>query len=283
MRRRLKKKLLYFAMSAIAASGCFAGGKAYLQTRATEVAKQVTSSVAESITDNFSSLDVFGNNNAEMTDAVETTVNHSASADSEFSTWNSAESIPSYTGQTYVELNGNKPYFTDEEKTTDIFENYPELDSLGRCGQAYANICKELMPTEERGNIGMIKPSGWHTVKYPDLIQDLYLYNRCHLIAFCLAGENANEKNLVTGTRYLNVTGMLPFETEVANYVDNTNNHVLYRVTPIFVADELVCRGVEMEAWSVEDNGEGICFHIFVYNEQPGITIDHQTGDSWES
>lgn len=197
--------------------------------------------------------------------------------------WNGCDVIPDYAGETYVELNGNKPYFADCNISTDVFEHYSDLDSLGRCGQAYANICKELMPTEERGNIGMIKPSGWHTVKYPDLIDGLYLYNRCHLIAFCLAGENANEKNLITGTRYMNVTGMLPFETEVADYVDKTDNHVLYRVTPIFVGEELVARGVEMEAYSIEDKGEGVCFHVFVYNEQPGITIDHLTGDSKET
>lgn len=281
MRRRLKRKLLYLVMSAIAASGCFAGGKAYLQTRATEVTKQVTSSMAESISDSFSAIDVFGKKNSEKELAAAT--DKTGSEDSEFSSWNGTEAIPSYTGQTYVELNGNMPYFTDTEKVTEAFENYSDLDSLGRCGQAYANICQELMPTEERESIGMIKPSGWQTVKYPDIIKDLYLYNRCHLIAFCLAGENANEKNLVTGTRYLNVTGMLPFETQVAEYVEGTGNHVLYRVTPIFVSDELVCRGVEMEALSVEDGGAGICFHIFAYNEQPGITIDYATGESWVS
>ena len=177
--------------------------------------------------------------------------------------------------------NGNIPYFTDREKTEDVFEHYSDLDTLGRCGTAYANICKELMPTEKRGEIGMIKPTGWHTVRYDDIISDKYLYNRCHLIGFQLAGENANEKNLVTGTRYMNVDGMLPFENMIADYVKETDNHVLYRVTPIFVGDNLVCRGVEMEAYSVEDNGEGTSFHVFVYNIQPGIEIDYATGDSW--
>ena len=167
------------------------------------------------------------------------------------------------------------------EKTEDVFEHYSDLDTLGRCGTAYANICKELMPTEKRGEIGMIKPTGWHTVRYDDIISDKYLYNRCHLIGFQLAGENANEKNLVTGTRYMNVDGMLPFENMIADYVKETDNHVLYRVTPIFVGDNLVCRGVEMEAYSVEDNGEGTSFHVFVYNIQPGIEIDYATGDSW--
>lgn len=200
---------------------------------------------------------------------------------STFTTWNGQETVPVYSGEPYTELNGNIPYFTDREKTEDVFEHYSDLDTLGRCGTAYANICKELMPTEKRGEIGMIKPTGWHTVRYDDIISDKYLYNRCHLIGFQFAGENANEKNLVTGTRYMNVDGMLPFENMIADYVKETDNHVLYRVTPIFVGDNLVCRGVEMEAYSVEDNGEGTSFHVFVYNIQPGIEIDYATGDSW--
>ena len=200
---------------------------------------------------------------------------------STFTTWNGQETVPVYSGEPYTELNGNIPYFTDREKTEDVFEHYSDLDTLGRCGAAYANICKELMPTEKRGEIGMIKPTGWHTVRYDDIISDKYLYNRCHLIGFQLAGENANEKNLVTGTRYMNVDGMLPFENMIADYVKEADNHVLYRVTPIFVGDDLVCRGVEMEAYSVEDNGEGTSFHVFVYNIQPGIEIDYATGDSW--
>ena len=200
---------------------------------------------------------------------------------STFTTWNGQETVPVYSGEPYTELNGNIPYFTDRKKTEDVFEHYSDLDTLGRCGAAYANICKELMPTEKRGEIGMIKPTGWHTVRYDDIISDKYLYNRCHLIGFQLAGENANEKNLVTGTRYMNVDGMLPFENMIADYVKETDNHVLYRVTPIFVGDDLVCRGVEMEAYSVEDNGEGTSFHVFVYNIQPGIEIDYATGDRW--
>jgi DNA-entry nuclease len=190
--------------------------------------------------------------------------------------------IPEYSGSPYIEVNDNIPYFSENEKVnTNVFETYSNLDSLGRCGVAYANICQELMPTEERGEIGQIKPTGWHTVNYHELVDGNYLYNRCHLIAFCLAGENANEKNLITGTRYMNVQGMLPFEEKVANFVDNTNYHVLYRVTPIFEGDNLVASGVEMEAYSVEDNGAGICFHVYCYNVQPGITIDYATGDSW--
>ena len=194
----------------------------------------------------------------------------------------SLENIPEFNEKdAYVEVNDNIPYFTDEDKTrTDAFENYSDLDDLGRCGVAYASICKELMPTEERGSIGQVKPTGWHTVRYDDLISDKYLYNRCHLIGFQLAGENANEKNLITGTRYLNITGMLPFENEVTDYVKQSKNHVLYRVTPIFKTNELVARGVLMEAYSVEDQGEGIQFCVYCYNNQPGITIDYATGDS---
>ena len=191
------------------------------------------------------------------------------------------ETIPEYNGNPYVELNGNIPNFTDEEKqNTSAFEYYSDLDNLKRCGVAFANICQELMPTEERGKIGMIKPSGWHTVKY-DSVDGKYLFNRCHLIGFQLAGENANEKNLITGTRSLNIDGMLPFENQVADYVKETNNHVLYRVSPIFQGEELVARGVEIEAWSVEDGGNGVCFNVYCFNNQPGITIDYATGDSW--
>lgn len=193
-----------------------------------------------------------------------------------------SETIPEYSGNPYVELNGNLPYFTDEELSTTAFELYSELDSLGRCGAGYANICKEIMPTEERGSIGMVKPTGWHTVKY-DCITDRYLYNRCHLIGYQLAGENANEKNLITGTRYLNVDGMLPFENEVADYVNDTDNHVLYRVTPVFSGDNLLASGVIIEAKSVEDNGAGVQFNVYCYNVQPGISIDYTTGESWEN
>lgn len=188
--------------------------------------------------------------------------------------------LPSYTGQAYVEINDNTPYFTEDEMITESFEVYSELDDLGRCGIAYANLSKETMPTEERGEIGMIKPTGWRTVKYPDIIDDLYLYNRCHLIAFCLAGENANEKNLITGTRYMNVKGMLPFEEKVAKYLDSSDNHVLYRVTPMFEGSNLVASGVMIEAYSIEDNGKGICFCVYCFNVQPGINIDYATGES---
>ena len=192
----------------------------------------------------------------------------------------SATAIPAYTGEATVVLNDNKPYFTETEYTTEAFERYSDLDSLGRCGVAYANVCEEIMPTEERGAIGMIRPSGWHTIKY-DCVDGKYLYNRCHLIGYQLSGENANEKNLITGTRYLNVTGMLPYEDQVADYVHATDNHVLYRVTPVFDGDNLVADGVEIEAASVEDKGASLQFHVFCYNIQPGVVIDYKTGDSY--
>lgn len=191
------------------------------------------------------------------------------------------EQLPAYDGKPFVTVNDNQPYFSDSERTKEAFEQYSELDELGRCGVAFANICEEIMPTEERGAIGQVKPSGWHTVKYNDLIDGNYLYNRCHLIGYQLAGENANEKNLITGTRALNTEGMLPYENQVAEYVKETRNHVLYRVTPIFEGDNLVASGVLMEAESVEDAGSGICFCVYVYNCQPGIVIDYGTGESW--
>lgn len=191
------------------------------------------------------------------------------------------DEIPTYSGKAYVEINGNVPEFSEEDKSqTKSFENYSQLDKWGRCGVAFANIGKDLMPTDKRGNIGQIKPSGWHTVKY-DNVDGKYLYNRCHLIGFQLTGENANEKNLITGTRYMNVEGMLPFENMVADYVKETENHLLYRVTPIFEGDNLVANGVQMEAMSVEDKGKDIEFNVFVYNVQPGIHIDYLTGESY--
>lgn len=187
--------------------------------------------------------------------------------------------VPSYNGEPFVSVNGNVPFFTDADLTTRSFESYSDLDKLGRCGMAYANVGKDLMPTEKRGKIGQVKPTGWHTVKY-DIINGKYLYNRCHLIGYQLTAENANKENLITGTRYLNVEGMLPFENMVTDYVKETNNHVLYRVTPLYIQDNLVASGVEMEALSVEDGGEGISYNVFVYNVQPGITINYKTGDS---
>lgn len=181
--------------------------------------------------------------------------------------------------EAYVEVNNNEPYFTKEDLTTESFESYSELDSLERCQTAFANIGQDLMPTEERESISQVKPSGWQSVKY-DEVDGNYLYNRCHLIGFQLTGENANEKNLITGTRYMNVEGMLPFENEVADYVSETDNHVLYRVTPIYEGENLLADGVLMEAYSVEDEGKGVSFCVYVYNKQPGIEIDYKTGES---
>lgn len=191
----------------------------------------------------------------------------------------SLEDVPPFSGEPYVVLQDNQPGFSQEDFTTDSFETYSSLDLLGRCGTAYANIGLDLMPTEERDSIGQVKPSGWQTVKY-DIVDGKYLYNRCHLIGYQLSGENANEQNLITGTRYLNVEGMLPFENMVADYVQETGNHVLYRVTPIFQGTELVARGVQMEALSVEDEGQGVSFNVYVYNVQPGVVIDYATGES---
>ena len=186
--------------------------------------------------------------------------------------------IDKFTGYNYIELNGNIPVF-EEIDTSKSFEEYSELDSLGRAGSAFANIGVDLMPTEKRGSIGMIKPTGWHTIKY-DIVDGKYLYNRCHLIGYQLTGENANEKNLITCTRQMNTKGMLDFENKVAEYIKSTNNHVLYRVTPVYKGDNLLATGVIMEAKSVEDNGESILFNVFVYNIQNGIEIDYKTGES---
>ena len=188
-------------------------------------------------------------------------------------------SIPAYSGSPYVAVNDNIPFFTDEELTTQSFETYSELDSLGRCGVAYACIGQDLMPTEDRESISEVTPSGWNNKEY-DFVDGGWLYNRCHLIGFQLTGENANEKNLITGTRSMNVDGMLLFENMTADYIKETGNHVMYRVTPVFEGDELVPRGVLMEGKSVEDNGEGILFNVFVYNVQSGVEIDYMTGDS---
>lgn len=199
---------------------------------------------------------------------------------SDRSSENLIKSLPAFSGSPYIILNDNVPDFSEKDKkNTKAFERYSNLDSLRRCGVAYANICEELMPTEERGAIGSVKPTGWHLIKY-DIVDGKYLFNRCHLIGFQLAGENANERNLITGTRYLNVEGMLPFENAVADYVGITGNHVLYRVTPVFEGKNLVAKGVQMEAYSVEDKGAGVCFNVFAYNNQPGITIDYATGES---
>ena len=193
--------------------------------------------------------------------------------------------IPEFSGEISVILDGNKPEFTDYEIESITGEHYSELDKLGRCGTAFAMIDEALMPTEERGAIGQVKPSGWNQKKYPGIVNSdpPYLYNRCHLLAYSLTGENANEQNLITGTRYFNTAGMQPYEMSVLEYMRNGGQKVLYRVTPYFKDEDLLARGVEMEAYSVDDGGQEICFHVFVYNVQPGIEIDYRTGDSMEA
>lgn len=221
-------------------------------------------------------------NNIENAISSEQTIDNQNEIDNEIVSENTSISIseiPEYNETPYVEINNNIPYFTKDEYTTESFEKYSELDEKGRCGVAYANICKETMPLEgeERGDISSIKPTGWRQKKY----NGEYLYNRCHLIGYQLSAENANKQNLITGTRYFNVEAMLPFENKVAKYIDdNPNNHVLYRVTPIFEDDNLLANGVEIEAFSVEDNGAGVCFNVYCYNVQPGITINYATGES---
>lgn len=193
----------------------------------------------------------------------------------------SLEEIPVYAGAPFVEINGNIPQFEEEDFEKAVFEKYSSLDLLGRCGTAYAKLGKELMPEKKRESISEVIPTGWQNKKYASIDQG-YLYNRCHLIGYQLAGENANEKNLITGTRYMNVDGMLPLENKVADYIQETGNHVLYRVTPIYNGADMVASGVQMEAESVEDGGKGVCFNVYCYNVQPGIEIDYATGENWE-
>lgn len=194
----------------------------------------------------------------------------------------SMETIPEYDGEPYVVIDDNEPNFTEEELQPEAYETYGTLDALGRCSIAEASIGEGLMPTEKRGAIGQVKPTGWHTVKY-DMVEGKYLYNRCHLIGYQLTAENANEENLITGTRYMNTEGMLPFENMVADYIKETGNHVMYRVTPVFEGENLVASGVQMEAESVEDQGADLSFNVYVYNVQPGVEIDYKTGESWEA
>ena len=210
--------------------------------------------------------DVDGNQNVQVSESIQKSFN--------------LDDIPEFDGKTpYVIINNNEPNFPEEDFNSNSFEKYSELDSLGRCGVAYANVSKETMPTEARGEISKVKPTGWHTVKY-NCVEGKYLYNRCHLIGYQLTAENANKQNLITGTRYLNVDGMLPFENQVAEYVKQENGHVLYRVTPIFKENNLVANGVQMEAESVEDKGEKVKFNVYAFNVQPNIKIDYLTGNS---
>lgn len=276
--------VLYVAIFALLMSGCSMSGIADGSRSAVKgnvaVDEETTAFEQDTSVAVEESTEAERNLTSENSKDAESSVDSDKTAEERTASTVDLADIPEYSGKAYCEVNDNVPGFSDDELVTEAFENYSNLDFLGRCGVAYANICKELMPTEERGEIGMVKPSGWHTVKYSDRIDGNYLYNRCHLIGYQLAGENANEKNLITGTRYLNVTGMLPFENEVADYVESTDNHVLYRVTPVFDGDNLVASGVQMEAESVEDKGAGVFFNVYVYNVQPGVIIDYATGAS---
>ena len=267
--------MLFVAFSCMVATGC-GNTEALSQEQGKEIVTTVTESetavttVSESETSDTESeiADEPAAQSVQTQSSTEVTI--------------SAADIPAYAGDPYVTINDNEPQFLETDLATSSYEYYSDLDDLGRCGVVYACIGTDLMPTEERGNIGSVKPSGWHTVKY-DIVDGKYLYNRCHLIGYQLSGENANINNLITGTRYLNVEGMLPFENMVVDYVKETGNHVLYRVAPVFEGDNLVAYGVEMEGWSVEDEGAGICFHVYCYNVQPGIGINYADGTSWES
>ena len=273
-----KYALIILLVMVIGFTGCVSNDNAMVvPSEVSEIndydSKTTTEIISETVTEEISE--------SEAESETESTVSLSEETDNNTFEFR-LENIPEYSGSPYFVLNENVPLFEENEKNTDSFAKYSELDELGRCGVAFANISPDTIPTEERGTIGDVQPSGWHTVKYNDLIDGNYLYNRCHLIGYQLAGENDNPKNLITGTRYLNVQGMLPFENSVYDYVQATENHVLYRVTPVFKEDNLVASGVTIEAYSVEDEGAGICFYVFVYNVQPGIIIDYLTGESME-
>ena len=281
--QNMKKLYKWFLPILVAIAICFNGcGNQDTANNSQVEASSSVSSIQEESSLSTESGEIFefeiqGSQPSESEDSKEPIdVENVAGQASEFS----ISMVPEFSGSPYVEINGNIPWFNDEDMTTESYEYYAPLDTLGRCGVCIASIGQNLMPTEERGSIGSVKPSGWHLVKYNGVVDGNYLYNRCHLIGYQLSGENANVSNLITGTRYLNVNGMLGFENEVADYVQSTGNHVLYRVTPIFEGDNLVASGVLMEAKSVEDAGAGICFNVFCYNVQPGVAIDYATGDS---
>ena len=259
------KKLLNFKNSIIMIIGSLLCLSGLIGCSSTSVSNGVGQAlnIIEQVTDSSNKNNIVLNNPTENSNESNIDINN----------------IPAYSGNDYIVLNNNIPNFFDSDLTTTSFEEYSPLDSLGRCGVAYANIGTDLMPTEERESISSVKPSGWQSIKY-DIVEGKYLYNRSHLIGFQLTAENANKSNLITGTRYFNANLMLPYENMVADYIKETNNHVLYRVTPVFEGNNLVATGVQMEAKSVEDNGEGIEFNVFVYNVQPGITIDYVTGAS---
>lgn len=266
----MKKKLFAIFLAVLIA---FSGGYLYESFNDNEEIHSGISDIVDDII-NLPEISEEDNDNKQG----ETSEN-SNEKEGQINTATNLNNIPEYSGQPFVVINKNNPQFSRLSQKS--WQNFSELDSLGRAGVATACIQKEMMPTEKRGSIGMIKPTGWHTVRYDDIIPTKYLYNRCHLIGFQLTGENDNELNLITGTRYMNVDGMLDFENRVAEYLEESENHVMYRVTPVYIGKNLLCSGVQMEAYSVEDKGKGICFNVFVYNVQPGIEIDYRTGESW--
>lgn len=263
------KKLLSLSMAVIVILLSFSGCKGVLKPGAPDYTTNQQNASQGEIWSHYEGL---------TTAPSENNISHPYKEDTE----ETKLTMPEFSGTPYCVINNNVPLFEKGEITDESFENYAPLDELGRCGVTIACIGKDIMPTEKRGEIGQVKPSGWHTAKY-DCVDGKYLYNRCHLIGYQLTGENANRSNLITGTRYMNVDGMLPFENMVDDYVEETNNHVMYRVTPVFEGNNLVASGVIMEAFSVEDNGEGICFNVYCYNVQPGVTIDYKTGESYLS
>lgn len=261
--------LLFTFLLVFSIAGCDTKDGSALETASEAVEKQEFQKTAEDTDEEKSTEDTQESIQEESHEDIQEAVNSFDTA-----------SIPAYSGESYVAVNGNVPYFTDSELTSESYESYSDLDSLGRCGVCIASVGQDIMPTEERGSIGSVKPTGWQTVKYNGVVDGNYLYNRCHLLGYQLTAENANVKNLITGTRYMNVDGMLPFENMVADYVQETNNHVLYRATPIFEGNNLLASGVLMEAKSVEDGGDGILFCVYCYNVQPGVAINYVDGSS---
>lgn len=271
MKNKFKGLLVYLTLIALLFSGCGQDISTYSDN--TEVTQAVTKSNSTTKSDSKKPKKKSGKNTSSKKN--KSSKRTTKSSKSSFS----YKSVPKYKDKPYVAINNNEPFFKKNELKGKSFEKYSKLDYLGRCGVAEASVGTDLMPSEKRDSISQVKPTGWHSVRY-DFVDGKSLYNRCHLIGYQLSGENANERNLITGTRYLNVDGMLPFENMVADYVKETKNHVMYRVTPVFIGSELVARGVLMEAYSVEDDGDGICFNVFSYNVQPKVKINYATGES---
>jgi len=266
IRRKIFAVLFLYTLISVFITGCGSGNTEQDFTEITSESKYITfikETFVETATEQF------------IEEITEETTSVPAISQNNFN----VSDIPPYSGSPYTAINDNVPFFKTSDLKPVSFEEYSHLDSSGRCGVAYACIGKDIMPTEKRESISSVNPSGWQSVTY-DNVDSKFLYNRCHLIGFQLTGENANEENLITGTRYLNIQGMQPFENMTADYIKETNNHVLYRSTPIFENSNLIASGVLMEGYSVEDKGAGICFCVYVYNVQPGIKIDYSNGNS---